>query len=270
MTEPASQKLSIYEAIQKIKMEIKSVGKDRKNSQQQYSFRGIDDLYNELHGPMSTHGVFSSPKVISEHREERPTKSGGVMIYTVLKIRYRFYALDGSFFDAVTVGEASDSGDKSSNKAMSAAHKYALIQVFDVPTNENSDTEYHSPEFKPRMFSSTNKAPLSTKVQHRSENTPSLGELAQGEWDARREAGATGISEDDPGERIIQYGKKYSGKKFKDFPKDQIRQYVEWMRSEGKDHTPSGQKFVTDAEMYLQGGPEGVSSEEEEEDVIPF
>lgn len=142
------QKPLIFEAIKKIKLQIGHIGKGRRNLQQGYSFRGIDDLYNYLHEPMSENGVFSVPKVLSEHREERPTKAGGVMIYTVLKVRYRFYATDGSFFDAVTVGEASDSGDKASNKAMSAAHKYALIQVFDIPTNEDNDTENNSPEFK--------------------------------------------------------------------------------------------------------------------------
>lgn len=54
-----------------------------------------------------------------------------------------------------------------------------------------------------------------------------------------------------PGERIIEYGKKYAGKKFKEFSHEQIRSYVDWMKSEGKDQSDSGKKFIRDAEAYL-------------------
>lgn len=160
---PSDKPGAIFKAIQSIKLDIKFIGKERQNKIQNYSFRGIDDLYNALHEPMSKHGVFSVPTVLSEHREERPTKAGGVMIYTTLKVQYRFYATDGSHFDSVVIGEASDSGDKSSNKAMSAAHKYALIQVFDIPTNEDNDTENNSPEFKPKTSGQKNVAKPTSK-----------------------------------------------------------------------------------------------------------
>ena len=43
-----------------------------------------------------------------------------------------------------------DSGDKAANKAMSAAHKYALLQVFCIPTEEpkDSENEHHEIEGK--------------------------------------------------------------------------------------------------------------------------
>ena len=57
---------------------------------------------------------------------------------------YTFYAPDGSNVRAVVVGEAMDSGDKSSNKAMSAALKYALLQIFRVPTeSDDADATSH-------------------------------------------------------------------------------------------------------------------------------
>jgi hypothetical protein len=136
----------IFDLIPKVMKEIGAVGKDRKNPQQNYSFRGIDDFYNAVQPALCRHGVFIVPTVIEQNRQDRQTKSGTNMIYTVLTVKHVFYAPDGSSIEAVTVGEAMDSGDKSANKAMSAAMKYALIEVFSIPTEGDNDTENNSPE----------------------------------------------------------------------------------------------------------------------------
>ena len=140
--------MQIHELIPKVMAEIGAIGKDRKNVSQGYSFRGIDDLYNAVHDSLAKHGVFCVPTVIDQKREDRPSKSGGVLIYTILTIKYTFYAPDGSSFDSVVIGEGMDSGDKSGNKAMSGAQKYALLQVFCIPTEEAKDSENDSPEVK--------------------------------------------------------------------------------------------------------------------------
>lgn len=126
--------------------DVGAIEKGRKNAQQGYSFRGIDDAYAAFQPLFVRHGMFVIPTVLKSTREERATKSGGTMTYTTLEVRHTFYAEDGSSLDAITVGEAMDSGDKSSNKAMSAAMKYALLEVFCVPTEGDNDTENHSPE----------------------------------------------------------------------------------------------------------------------------
>ena len=41
---------------------------------------------------------------------------------------YRFYADDESFVEASVIGEAMDTGDKATNKAMSVAYKYSMYQ----------------------------------------------------------------------------------------------------------------------------------------------
>lgn len=140
-------KAQIFELIPKIMGSIGAIGKGRRNAQQGYSFRGIDDLYNAVQGSLIEHGVFIVPKVIDRVREERPTRDKqGVLFYTTLTVSHTFYAPDGSSVEAVTIGEAMDSGDKSSNKAMSAAMKYALIETFSIPTEGDNDTENGSPE----------------------------------------------------------------------------------------------------------------------------
>lgn len=124
---------------------VEAVGKDRRNQMQGYNFRGIDDLYNMLHEALSKIGVFSVPFVLEDRTEERTTAKGGLLIYRVLKIKYTFYAEDGSSIESIVLGEAMDSGDKGSNKAMSVAHKYALLQIFAIPTSDPKDVENENP-----------------------------------------------------------------------------------------------------------------------------
>lgn len=126
--------------------EMEAIGKSRKNQAQGYSFRGIDEVYNELHPILARNKVFTTTEVLDQHREERPTKSGGNMTFSVFKIKFTFFAEDGSSVSCVMIGEGSDSGDKSSNKAMAVAHKYAFVQVFSIPTVDDKDPENYSPE----------------------------------------------------------------------------------------------------------------------------
>ena len=137
----------IFAKISAIMADIDAIEKNNTNTGQGYKFRGIDDIYNALHNHFAKHGVFYTSDVLKQTREERPTKSGGVMIYTILKVKFTFYAVDGSNVSSIIVGEGSDSGDKSSNKAMSTALKYALMQLLLIPTKEEKDTEFQSPEF---------------------------------------------------------------------------------------------------------------------------
>jgi hypothetical protein len=137
---------AIYGLIPQAMMRVGAIEKNRKNPQQGYNFRGIDDVYSAVHGIFAELGIFCAPTVLDKAREERTTAKGTALIYTILTVQHRFYAYDGSFVDVVTVGEAMDSGDKSANKAMSAAMKYAVIELLAIPTEADNDTENHSHE----------------------------------------------------------------------------------------------------------------------------
>ena len=126
----------IYERLVAAMAEIGAIGKDKKNLQQGFMFRGIDQVMNELHPLLAKYGILVIPEVVETKREERLTKSGGTLIYTMHKVKYHFTATDGSEVCATLVGEGMDSADKSSNKAMAIAFKYACFQVFCIPTEE--------------------------------------------------------------------------------------------------------------------------------------
>ena len=139
--------MNIYETITAVMNEIGAVGKNSKNQQQGFMFRGIDAVMNALNPAMKKFGLFVVPEILEQTREERTTQKGGLLIYSICRIKYTFYAQDGSNISAIVVGEGMDSGDKATNKAMSIAFKYACFQVFCIPTEEmcDPDAEVHDP-----------------------------------------------------------------------------------------------------------------------------
>src|SRR5574344_525600 len=139
------ENIKIFEAMTSILNDVEGIKKDKKNQQQGFLFRGIDDMYNCLHDLFAKHKVFISSEVLETKREERLTKSGGNLIYTVLTIKFTFFTIDGSSVSSTLIGEAMDSADKSCNKAMSVALKYALMQTFLIPTEELKDPDSETP-----------------------------------------------------------------------------------------------------------------------------
>lgn len=135
----------IYKAMSGILSDVEAIKKDKVNEMQRFKFRGIDDMYNELHGLFAKHNVFLTSEILEVSREERQTKSGGNLIFTLAHIRFTFFTLDGSSVSSVLLGEAQDSGDKSANKAMSIALKYALMQTFLIPTEDLTDPDATTP-----------------------------------------------------------------------------------------------------------------------------
>ena len=136
----------IYAAITGVMKDIGAVGKDSFNEQQRFKFRGIDAVMNALYPALVKNKVFVVPEILEQTREERESSRGGRLIYSICKIKYTFYAEDGSSISAVTIGEGMDSGDKATNKAMAIALKYAFFQVFCIPTEEMADPDAESHE----------------------------------------------------------------------------------------------------------------------------
>lgn len=136
---------NIYQAITSIMDEGYAITKGKRNQQQGFMYRGIDDVMNTFQPLLAKHHVFVVPEVLDEHRQERMTGKGGSLLYSILRVKYTFFAEDGSSVSAVVVGEGMDSGDKASNKAMSVAMKYAMFQVFCIPTEEMQDPDAETP-----------------------------------------------------------------------------------------------------------------------------
>jgi hypothetical protein len=140
----SDNQVSVYALIAAVSGEIAKVGisKTRQNQSQHYSFRGIDDVFNVLAPLLARHKLVVVPRVLRRECVERTTQKGGVLFYVTVEAEFDFIsALDGSKHTARTFGEAMDSGDKATNKAMSAAYKYAAFQTFCIPTEGDNDSE---------------------------------------------------------------------------------------------------------------------------------
>lgn len=135
----------IYGKIADCMRQLGAIGKTSKNAQQGFMYRGVDAVMNALNPVLTANHVFCVPEVLEQHREERQTRNGGNLIYSILKMCYTLYAEDGSSVSATVIGEGMDSADKSSNKAMSVAYKYAMFQIFSIPTEEMADPDADTP-----------------------------------------------------------------------------------------------------------------------------
>lgn len=142
---------SVYAKIAAVQGELAKVGigKNNNNTQQNYRFRGIDDVYNALAPLLAKHGLCVLPRMVGRDREERVTvkewngqRKESVLFYVTVDAEFDFVSSDdGSAHTVRTFGEAMDSGDKATNKAMSAAYKYAAFMTFAIPTEGDNDAD---------------------------------------------------------------------------------------------------------------------------------
>lgn len=143
---------SVYECIVAVSSALAEDGiaKTRKNEQQGYKFRGIDEVLNALSPLLVKYRLVILPRILSRTVIERQAKSGGVLFNVTVEAEFDFVsAADGSMHTVKTYGEAMDSADKATNKAMSAAYKYAAFQTFCIPTEGDNDADAHTPEPAP-------------------------------------------------------------------------------------------------------------------------
>lgn len=147
------QIMEVYKAINAVQAELAKVGisKDRRNTQGAgYNFRGIDDIYNALAPLLAEKGLCILPRVLARESVERVSKQGGALFYITVEAEFDFVStVDGSKHTVKTFGEAMDSGDKATNKAMSAAYKYAAFQAFCIPTEGDNDADAQTHAVEP-------------------------------------------------------------------------------------------------------------------------
>jgi ERF superfamily len=135
----------IYSSINIVQKELCKLGisKVNVNKEQKWNFRGIDDVYNTVSSLLAENSIVMIPRLQSREVYERTTKSGSVIFYVTLKAEFDFISCkDNSKVTIETFGEAMDTGDKATNKAMSAAQKYAVIMTFLIPTAGENDPDF--------------------------------------------------------------------------------------------------------------------------------
>ena len=142
--------MKVYQAIAAVSAQLAKdgIGKSRENKQQGFKFRGIDETLNALAPVLSSHGLVVLPRMLTRSITERESRNGGVLFSVVVEAEFDFVsAEDGTKHTVRTFGEAMDSGDKATNKAMSIAYKYAAFLAFCIPVEgmaADADETVHS------------------------------------------------------------------------------------------------------------------------------
>ena len=162
---------NVYAKIAAVQGELAKVGiaKEGNNAAQGYKFRGIDQVYGTLSPLLAKHGLCVLPRIIEREMHERVTikewngqKKESVLFYVTVTAEFDFVSADdGSTHTVRTYGEAMDSGDKATNKAMSAAYKYAALMTFAIPTEGDNDADATTHEVAPKQDAKRHVEPVS-------------------------------------------------------------------------------------------------------------
>lgn len=132
---PSNSK-TVHQAWSTAMAEVQAIGKDSKNTQQGFNFRGIDAVMNTVGPVLRRHGLLVVPRVLSESSERYESKNKALMVNRVVEIEFTVFGPLGDSFSGSAFGEASDSGDKSMSKAHSVAYRTFLLQSLTIPTDE--------------------------------------------------------------------------------------------------------------------------------------
>ena len=216
----------IYGALAGVIADVGTVAKDKINKTQGFKFRSIDDVYNALHPALAKNKVVIVPRILERTCEVvGKTAKGTNMIKVVCKIKFNFYAEDGSTVESVIVGEGLDTGDKATNKAMAIAYKYACFQVFCIPTEEMVDPDADCTEKELVNRSSNGKQRASSgkkepePVQNKQESEMNTAKVTQDMINTiRLEQKRTGVSDE-----IILGRKQIKAKRFEDLTIEEFK-----------------------------------------------
>ena len=137
----SEQKELIHQRMADILKDVSSIGKDQTNSQQGFKFRGIEDVMNALHEVFKKNEVFILTEVINHEYHEITTRSGSTGYHHLTRVQFHFQPVDGSRVTVTSLGEAMDYGDKGATKTLSISLKYALLNVFLIPTKETAEQD---------------------------------------------------------------------------------------------------------------------------------
>jgi hypothetical protein len=125
---------------------VGAIGKDQRNENQSYNFRGIDDIYNSFQPHLIENELVILPAVLEDKRAEYETGGGKMMQLCQVRVKYTLMHSSGSCVHVTVMGEGGDTADKAFNKAMTSAYKTMIFETFCTPTGEKTDSEFGNPE----------------------------------------------------------------------------------------------------------------------------
>lgn len=141
----ADQVKNIHQRLAAITGAVGAVQKTGKNTEQKYDYIEYDAVTAALRGLMFEHGVtvLQNMKEGGRKETEITSKFGAKGVLVVIDYIFTVTNVDdpSDKLEFLWQGEASDYGDKATNKAATAAEKYFLLKLFKIGTKDDPDSE---------------------------------------------------------------------------------------------------------------------------------
>lgn len=135
---------NVVEALRAVMQDLPGIGKDGRGPQSQggYAYRGIEAITAEAQKLFAKYGVVFTPRVVSWESVGEGEKSYD----DKLMVEYTVYGPGGNE-DFIVVGpvpgRGRDNSDKGSNKAMTSAFKYVLLQTLCIGDPKDDGDSQH-------------------------------------------------------------------------------------------------------------------------------
>ncbi|WP_408895903.1 ERF family protein [Nocardioides sp. R1-1] len=142
-----SDQLTVQQAWANVMADVQALGKNQRvdSGPARFNFRGVDDVMNAVGPVLRKHGVSVVPTAVTHSPETVTTRSGAVMRNVTVFVTYSINGPAGDSMPGAAAGEAADSGDKATPKAMSVAFRTFLLEALCLPTDE-PDPDTHQYE----------------------------------------------------------------------------------------------------------------------------
>jgi hypothetical protein len=140
---------SIIEALADVMADVRAIAKKDFNDFHKFNFRGIDTVLEHVGPALRDHRIVPIPEVRNIHSDDLTAKDGKRKRGVTLTVAYTFYGPRGDSITTVVPGEANDTEDKATSKAMSVAYRTALLQVLAIPTGERDP--HAGPPVSPKL-----------------------------------------------------------------------------------------------------------------------
>jgi len=107
-----------------------------------YKFRGIDDIRNNTSPLMKECALAILPHMAERVEKERHAKSGALALWVTLRVDFKIMnTIKGDDVLVSVYADSVDYSDKATSKAMSQAYKTLAINLFNIPTEGEQDTD---------------------------------------------------------------------------------------------------------------------------------
>jgi ribosomal protein L31E len=182
----------IHEKIVEVLTAVGAVGKNEENKEQKFSYRGVDSVVNAVNPHLKAAGVFIAHEVLSHDLDRFENANKKIVTNVKVRVKYTWYAADGTFVENVAIGEGRDFADKASAKAMSVAFRTHLLQLLALPTNDRDpDAESIEMDAAPTQAPAAPKAHTVADLQKQVRDIIANPDLAGYDSDTINALGAT-------------------------------------------------------------------------------